>query len=102
VAEIHVRVIRYYETTVTADYGDTEGSLIEKGIAAITADATPVREDAVILPPEAVDPPEDYAPTQQQQEQPTDEEAASPVPTVDSVPTAAPAPDTTTTTGGTT
>jgi hypothetical protein len=93
-------VIRYYETTVTADYGDTEDSLIEKGIAAIAADATPVREDAVILPPEAVNPPEDYAPTNQPQEQPTAEEAASSVPTVDSVPT--PAAPTDTTTGGTT
>lgn len=44
-----VRVIRTFEVPVTAEYGDTQESLEEKGAAAVTS-TTKFTEVAVLLP----------------------------------------------------
>lgn len=49
--EVKVRIIRTYEVAVTAEYGDTEDSLEQRGAAAITDD-TDYAETVVVVPPD--------------------------------------------------
>jgi hypothetical protein len=57
-----IRVIRTYEVQVKAEYGDTEESLVAKGIDAVSDGDPEFVETAVLLPDDDETPADESAP----------------------------------------